>query len=382
MQKIKVVYLIDTLAVGGAEKSLVDIATHNPDVESVFITLYKGDALVPVLKQNGIKVYQLDNTFKYGIYKVVEQLLPILDEISPDIIHSTLFRSDIVARKIRAKRNFPLISSFVNNSYAKARYDKMNLVAKMKLTMVQLWDAWTARKVDLFISNSETIRQSNALALRLNLKKIKVIYRGRTSDIFQNIPKESISELRNHFHIKPETKVLLNVSRLLDRKGQMDLLQSFAEINKQYSNLILLIAGEGFYRKPLEHAIEQLRLQKNVQLLGNRNDIPVVLAIADVFVFPSHYEGLPGALIEAMFAQKVIVCSDIGENKECVSPNEAVFFKTGKVVDLTEKLNLVLPHLEEYQNMAAAARNAAYEKFELRNVVKQYNETYINLLAI
>jgi glycosyltransferase involved in cell wall biosynthesis len=234
----------------------------------------------------------------------------------------------------------------------------------------------------MFISNSETIRQSNALALRVNLKKIKVIYRGRTSDIFQNIPKESISELRNQLHIKPETKVLLNVSRLLNRKGQMDLLQSFAEINKQDSNAILLIAGDGFYRKPLENAIEQLGLQKKVQLLGNRNDIPVILALADVFVFPSHYEGLPGALIEAMFAQKVIVCSDIGENKECVSPNEAVFFKTGKVVDLTEKLNLVLPHLEEYQNMAAAARNAASEKFELRNVVKQYNETYVNSLAI
>ena len=183
-------------------------------------------------------------------------------------------------------------------------------------------------------------------------------------------------------HIKQEKKVLLNLRRLLKRKGQMVLLKSFAEINKQDSNAILLIAGEGFYRKPLEDAIEQLGLQKNVQLLGNRNDIPVVLAMADVFVFPSHYEGLPGALIEAMFAQKVILCSDIGENKECVSPNEAVFFKTGKVVDLTEKLNLVLPHLEDYQNMAASARNAASEKFELRNVVQQYNKTYIDLLAI
>lgn len=380
MEKIKVLYLIDTLAVGGAEKSLADIAINNPYIESIFVTIYKGDALVSLLKQTNIQVYQLENTFKYGFDAVVQQLLPLIDTLQPDIIHSTLFRSDIVARKIKSKRNIPLISSFVNNSYAKVRYDKMGIISKMKLFGVQRWDAWSAKKADLFISNSETIRQSNAGALGINLEKIKVIYRGRSSQKFDSVTQADALALRNSLGIDSETKVLLNVSRLLDRKGQLDLLHGFAKLVVMQPKTVLLIAGEGAYRTTLENEIEQLGLKKNVQLLGNRNDIPVVLAMADIFVFPSHYEGLPGALIEAMFAQKVIICSDIGENKECVSPKEAVFFKTGNVSDLADKMIKVLTDFEDYTSMSVLAKKAAVEKFELANVVRQYNETYHQLL--
>jgi glycosyltransferase involved in cell wall biosynthesis len=104
--------------------------------------------------------------------------------------------------------------------------------------------------------------------------------------------------------------------------------------------------------------------------------------MADVFVFPSHYEGLPGALLEAMFAEKIIICSDIGENKECVSESEALFFKTHDIEELTSKINLVLNNPKEYESMAMEAKKAAMTKFELATVVAQYNETYLNLLAI
>ena len=73
MKRIKVLYLIDTLAVGGAEKSLADIAINNPKVESIFITIYTGDGLVSLLKQNSIEVNQLNNSFRYEFKTVVTQ---------------------------------------------------------------------------------------------------------------------------------------------------------------------------------------------------------------------------------------------------------------------------------------------------------------------
>ncbi|MFZ4672480.1 MAG: glycosyltransferase family 4 protein, partial [Flavobacterium sp.] len=212
--------------------------------------------------------------------------------------------------------------------------------------------------------------------------KVKVIYRGRSSKNFAAISDSDVQVLRKKLTIKTDIKILLNVSRLLDRKGQMDLLKSFAEVLKEYPKTILLFAGEGMYRTTLETEIEKLGLKEKLLLLGNVDYIPVLLNMADVFVFPSHYEGLPGALLEAMFAEKIIICSDIGENKECVSENEALFFKTHDIEELTSKINLVLNNLKEYKSMAIEAKRAAMTKFELATVVAQYNETYLNLLAI
>ncbi len=382
MKRIKVLYLIDTLAVGGAEKSLADIAINNPKVESIFITIYTGDGLVSLLKQNSIEVNQLNNSFRYEFKTVVTQLLPLLDIIKPDIIHSTLFRSDIIARKVKKYRNTPLISSFVNNTYLSERYRTLSLLGKVKLYGCQLMDKWSANKVDLFISNSATIMKTNCRALGIKKEKVKVIYRGRSSKKLDSISDEEANALRLKLKIDSDTKVLLNVGRLLDRKGQLDLVNSFAEVVKEHPKTILLFAGEGAYRTTLETEIQKLGLKEKVLLLGNVDYIPVLLNMADVFVFPSHYEGLPGALLEAMFAQKIIICSDIGENKECVTEDEAVFFKTHDTKEMAIKISMILNNIEAYKPMAINAKTAAVKKFELVNVISQYNQTYQNLLGI
>lgn len=382
MKRIKVLYIIDTLAIGGAEKSLVDIAILNSNVESIFITVYKGDGLVSLLKQNNIEVHQLNNSFRYEFDTVVTQLLPLLDNIKPDIIHSTLFRSDIISRKLKKHSNIPLISSFVNNTYLKERYNTLTLTGKLKLFGCQLLDRWSAKKVDLFISNSATIMKTNSRALGINKNKVKVIYRGRSSEKFSCISDIDVQALKTKLNIKNDVKILLNVSRLLDRKGQMDLLNSFVEVIKEHPNTILLFAGEGAYRNILETAIEKLGLKYKVLLLGNVDNVPVLLKMADIFVFPSHYEGLPGALLEAMFAKKIIICSDIGENKECVSETESVFFKTHNINEMAIKISMVLDNIDAYEPMAINAKKAAIKKFELVNVISQYNEAYRNLLGI
>jgi glycosyltransferase involved in cell wall biosynthesis len=382
MKRIKVIYLIDTLAIGGAEKSLVDIAINNSLIESIFITVYEGDSLVNLLKQNNIEVYQLNNSFRYEFNAVVNQLFPLIDVIKPDIIHATLFRSDIIARKVKKHRNIYLISSFVNNTYLSERYRTLSLLGKVKLYGCQLIDKWSAKNVDLFISNSATIMETNSKALGVKKEKVKVIYRGRSSKKFDSISDQEANALRLKLKIDSDTKVLLNVSRLLDRKGQLDLLKSYAEVVKTHPDTLLLFAGEGAFRATLENAIDDLQLKEKVVLLGNVDYIPLLLKMADIFIFPSHYEGLPGALLEAMFVQKIIICSDIGENKECVSETEAIFFKTYDIDDLTIKINMVLNNVKEYEPIAINAKKAALSKFELTNVIDQYNEAYQNLLGI
>lgn len=376
----KILYIIDTFQTGGAEKSLLDISIHNNKIVPYFITIYKGNQLAILAEQFGIKVFQLNINDKYGFHKAVVLIRPIIDEIQPDVIHSTLFRSDIIARKLKKYYKIPLVNSLVNNSYNNDRYRNLSLLGKFKLFGIQVYDSITANNVDLFISNSDTIKETNSYKLRIKPSKIKVIYRGRNFEQFQAVSKDKIIKLKNELGICDGNKILLNVSRLLERKGQLDLLYAFFTISKINESVRLLIAGEGDYRDELENTISSLNLEDKVQLLGNRNDISQLLHLADIFVFPSHYEGLPGALIEAMMAEKIIICSDIPENKECVSNQEAVFFRKNDIKDLESKILSVLNSPNDFKIKGKAAKNIALEKFSIERIVDQYNMIYNDLI--
>jgi hypothetical protein len=75
---IKILYIVDTFETGGAEKSLLDIAMHNPSVNSVFVTIYQGNALAQTAQQAGIKVHTLNIQDKYGFDKAVKCIRPII----------------------------------------------------------------------------------------------------------------------------------------------------------------------------------------------------------------------------------------------------------------------------------------------------------------
>jgi glycosyltransferase involved in cell wall biosynthesis len=376
----KVLYVIDTLNGSGAERSLVEISQHLKDYTPVFVHLYEGDQLKQILETAGIKVYSLNIPGPRNFSRAANKLKKVYEKEKPDIVHSTLFRSDAVTRKLRSKFEIPLISSFVNNSYNKLRFQSQPLLMQFKLKMVQLYDTLTSRKVDYFISNSETIKSAKAASTNVDLDKVKVIYRGRKTEEFTNKKKENLEKLKKSLGIDNQN-ILLNVSRLIERKGQLDLINAMPAILKKFGDTVLLIAGHGVLKMKLQQRIDELSLQKNILLLDRRSDVPDLLAIADIFVYPSYFEGLPGALIEAMLSEKIIVCSDIPENLECVDINSAVIFERGNVEDLTQKVLNVLGNEIKFQRLGLRAREIAVTKFDIDRIAQNYESTYDEMIT-
>lgn len=376
---IKVLFLIDTLLTGGAEKSLVAIASKFKLIEPVFVHIYDGNYLAKNLTDNGIRVFSLGVKRDYNFDEATAKLLPILKKEEPDIIHSTLFNSDIVARKVKSHYPVILINSFVNNSYTKDRYTNSSFINKIKLFLFQQYDKFSASKVDLFISNSEAIKITNASALNITYDKIAVIHRGREISQFQPISLQKTQDLKEELKLTNET-VLLNVGRLLERKGQMDLLIAFKKVIATQPNLKLLIAGEGSFSESLKEFILNNGLTSKVILLGIRNDINDLLQLADYFIFPSWYEGLPGSLIEAMMAGTPIVASDIPENLECISYKTGLIFETKNSEDLKDKIILALNNREDMLEKSKLAKLVAIEKFDINNIANLYEATYMDLI--
>ncbi len=154
----------------------------------------------------------------------------------------------------------------------------------------------TLKEVDLFISNSNTIKETTCKALKIPRDRVEVVYRGRNTNNYSNFS----SEIKESNRDTKEEFVLLNVSRLIPLKGQLDLIRAMPKVVEQFDNIQLIIAGDGYYNRKLENEVRHLRLQEHVKLIGRTNEIRNYLRKADVFVYPSYSEGLPGALIEAI----------------------------------------------------------------------------------
>lgn len=377
---IKVLYIIDTLEVGGAESSLLTITSGFQNVIPIFVYIYPGGTLEKKFKAKGIMVYSLNVPKEYNFKEALKLLIPLVKKVQPHIIHSTLFKSDIISRRLKKHYYVPLINSLVNNSYIQDRYNNLPFLDKIKLYIIQQYDAYTSKNVDLFISNSEAIKTTNAKALKINNKKIRVIHRGRDPEIFNAGLGNNLEALSNELDIRGR-KVILNVSRLLERKGQLDLLKAFKNVAEKRKDLILLIAGEGNFRPVLQSYILENNLQNKVQLLGNRADIPNLLKLADLFAFPSWYEGLPGALIEAMMSNTPIIASNIPENLECLDSESALIYNKACVESLTNALNWALLNYHEMKMKSGRALEIS-KKFEISSIIRQYELTYHELLEL
>lgn len=365
---------------GGAENSLVDITSKFSNVEPVFIQIYVGDSLKPKLIENGIRVYSLDFQEKYGYKKVIKKILNLIKEINPDVIHATLFRSVIISRKLKKTLSIPLVNSFTSNSYINTRYKNLSYLRRLKLRFIQWEDLHTANLADIFVSNSKVIKENNIRILNIEEKKILVIPRGRNSALFD--PKNYDRELIKKEMGYEGKRILINVGRLIESKGQIDLIQAFEKVSKNNPELLLLIAGEGKFRQNLEEKIKNLGLSDKVLLLGNRQDIPNLLAISELFVFPTYLEGLPGSLIEAMMSKTPVICSNIPENKECVPKKGAYFFNPGDITELSKLIENCLNKPDNSNLMIQRSYNYAIKNFELENISERYENVYYDLLNL
>lgn len=372
---MKVLFLIDSLQAYGAEKSLTQISTRFKNFQPVFVHLYEGDQLKGILKENGISVYSLNLQEKYNFLKAVKKVAVIIRKEKPVIIHSTLFGADVVSRML--KKKFPeilLVGSLVNNSYSPRRYRNLNFISTLKLKGIQFWDKITSRRVDHFISNSETIKLDHIKILGIPPDKITTIYRGRGVDML----KKSSIPIQSNEKIKPIR--FLNISRLEVRKGHLELLKAFYQFQLERPNSELIIAGEGPLQFEMEKQIEELKLKDKIKLLGYRDNIPQLLRSTDFFIFPTHYEGLPGSLIEALLLKVPVLISNIPENLECVDTENALIFEYANPLDLLEKMNIAVSDICDWKVKSERAYINACQKFDINKISKKYERFYLNLL--
>jgi glycosyltransferase involved in cell wall biosynthesis len=297
----------------GAEVSLRDIvlATQGPTFQHGITVLRIGLNQFGGLADAGIPTFEPAAALRSTAARI-QHVRRAIRGFRPDLVHTTLFDADVAGRVAAKVTGVRVLTSLVNTPYvAEARLDRRPHPFKMRV--VHAVDVLLSRyATTAFHAIAETVAESAVEHLGIDPSRITVVPRGRSREALGISTPERRARARRRLRISEDAPVLINVARQEAQKGQRHLLQALVDVRQDHPGVVLLLVGRPGAQTPvLTRSITALGLRESVRMLGVRRDVPELLCAADVFVFPSLYEGLGGAVLEAMALRVPIVASDV-----------------------------------------------------------------------
>ncbi|MFL5489463.1 MAG: glycosyltransferase family 4 protein [Gemmatimonadaceae bacterium] len=234
---------------------------------------------------------------------------------------------------------------------------------------------WAMRSADRTVMVARATQRQFASRLGIDEARLTVVPNGvpiRSGDA---------DRVRDEFHIQPDDCVLLAVGNLERHKGHRVLLDALSRLSRNRERLKwkLIIAGGrgGDQQEALQEFIEEQDWEDCVHIVANRDDIPDLLALADIFVMPSLWEGLPMALLEAMIAKKAIVASATAGIPEAIKHGkEGLLVTPGEIDALAGALRDLILDPVRRQTLGEAAGLRAEQEFTVNVMTDRYESMY------
>ena len=378
---IRVLHLITTLGRGGAERQLVNLVcnTSADEFEHVVCYLNPPGDFAGELKEAGHQVICLDLPKKWPWMFAPFTLIRALRKHKPDIIQTWLLEADLAARLSTFNRSIPIINTLHLTTYEPSTI-RAGGWPRWKMAILRQIDRWTARLTKpVFVAVSETVRRSAIKQLHVPPEDVRLIYNSINQETLRSDPGDS-TQLREEFAIPDSGFVYVNVGRLAPQKGQSYLLHAFKQIAQQHPDTYLAFVGDGPLHGELEELANVLEISDRVRFLGRRGDIGACLEFGDAFVFPSLFEGLPLAPIEAMLKGLPCIGTRIGPMQEIVTNREnGLLVAHGSVSELADAMTEIYRDSDLREQLATNAKRLAFERFDSGMGLRAWEQLYREL---
>lgn len=344
---------------GGAEVSLNQMLVHLQalGVQNLLVGLKdeRDSDVVAELESAGVRVLPPLATMGPA---AVGRLARVIRRERPSLVHTSLFHSDLWGRLAAKATRTPVVTSIVNTQYDEAAYQAA--LSPRRLRIVQGVDGLLARRFTTALhAISETTADAAAESLGVPRSAFHVVRRGRPLPVEDARTPEARSTARARAGLPGEGRMILNIGRCEPQKGHVDLLAAFALVRTSVPDAFLVIAGRPGTASPdVDHLVRRLDLRDRVLLLGARSDVPDLLAAADVFAFASRWEGLGGAVLEAMAHRVPVVAFDIPAVREA-SGGMAALVPPGDTDAMADALCRALLQDDREDGETASARFVA-----------------------
>ncbi len=194
--------------------------------------------------------------------------------------------------------------------------------------------------------------------------------------------RDALSLAHTALYVPPGSPLVVYAGRLHPGKGLDELLSAWTKVLARWPDGRLWLVGEGPHRAALVAEIERLGLSATVVLAGVFQQIDDLLAAADLFVLPSHQEGMSLALLEAMAAGVPIVATDIPGNRELIAPGrQGLLVPPRRVEPLAAAMLRILDDPRAAEDLGEAARERAIHHFSLDRCVDEHLNLFRELLS-
>lgn len=310
------------------------------------------------------------NPLKPGNLKAYKELKHIIDEGKYDIIHCHTpvgaMLTRLAAKQARKKGTKVFYTAHGFHFYKGA--PAINWILYYPV------EKWLSRYTDVLITiNKEDYERAKTFkagkvcyvpGVGIDLKKFNVGY----------VNKE---QKRKEIGVSTNDFVLLSVGELIPRKNHEVVIRALSvlkQLNK-LSHIEYVICGRGAYEADLKKLAEELGVTDHIHFLGYRNDISEICNCADLFVFMSHQEGLPVALMEAMACGLPAVCSNIRGNTDLIEDGVTGLISNNTPEELAEVINEMRNDAVLRDRLASAALQKI-KQFDLSCVEDEMTEIY------
>ncbi len=212
--------------------------------------------------------------------------------------------------------------------------------------------------------------------------RLRVVTRGQVRLIHNAVPPIRKGELPRHVAraLPQASPLIVSVGRLSEQKGYCYLVEAMAMVKKEAPDAHLVIAGDGPLRQQLEKQAVRLGVDDVLHFLGNLDNVTPLLEVADFFVLPSLWEGLPFAALEAMAAGLAIVATEPSEDL-VVEGENGFTVDSRHPVPLAEAMLKLIRKPESWKRMGQASRSRADSHFSLQGCVDATESLYLELLT-
>lgn len=354
MQRKKILHLISGLEIGGTETQLSRILPELQNYHDNRVCCVRGHGPIgKILENNGIKVYYLELKNIFDIY-VIKKFYDIIKEFRPNILVTYLIHADLYGRALGKLFGIKKIVSSKRGSL-------------LQWEWLSFFDRLTKFLVTHYLVQTKTAQLEWMVKLKLPKNKFTIIPNGIDTKQFQI--KIDKAKKRKDLRIKENFFIISCVSRLRRGKGHEILLEAFEKVFKKNKDISLLIVGNGEREKELRQQIENYFSKDKIYFLGNRNDIPEILAISDLFILPTKKEGMSNAIIEAMSAGLPIITTAIPENKSLITNKEdGILCLLNNSTSLSEAIILLQNNIILSNKVRKNAQKKANELFDIKKV--------------
>jgi glycosyltransferase involved in cell wall biosynthesis len=368
-------HIINSLRPAGAEQFVVNMLRYHDRSRyfPVCICSYAscGSHLEAAVEQMGVPLYFLEVVEKRLHWVQNPKLDALFKEYRPTIVHTHLggiAYAFILAMKYRTPVRVHTLHNVARHEMGVGPYRRVRFLA-------------FRFRVGSFVPVAIAEEVARTFEALYKYPNPVLIPNGVSIEVFSpNL--EVRQRVRRELQVEPQTLVFIHVGRFAAVKNHEMLVAAFAQlVGQQPVPAELWLVGDGELRETVQHQVRALGIESRVRFLGVRSDIPDLLRAADVFVFPSRWEGNPLSVMEAMAAGLPVVATAVGGVPELVEDGASgILVPNEDLHGLVAAMQRMAQNPDLRAQMGRAARCRAVERFDIRQTVRAYEALYEELL--